>query len=183
MRSWTLLWSATVVWLGIGSLTAADRTKDGTIRTISQGQRVDVKRHLEDGKFTIVEFFHDDWTPDGLELSAKIEAQVRARDDMVLRRIKIPSWGSPVARQYGITHLPHYRFWDPDGKLVKQYSPEDADRAPASNDPGSAPSRNRGPSARLSAPKILTISTGQEVAIQQNLVPGHHTLIEFYADW
>ena len=175
-----LAWILTaLVGLGAEPILGADTTADSRIREISRGENVDVKRHLVPGKYTIVEFFHDDWSPDGLDLSAKIEAQVRGSDDMVLRRIRVPEWNVPVARQYGITQLPHYKFWDPDGRLVKEYSPKDANRAPTAATAKAFETRKATPKVA----KILTISTGREVAIKEHLVRGQHTLIEFYADW
>ena len=168
-----------LVGLGGAPLHGADTPADARIREISRGEKVDVKRHLVPGKYTIVAFFHDDWSSDGLDLSAKIEAQVRGRDDMVLRRIKVPEWNAPVARQYGITSLPHYKFWNSGGRLVKEYSPKDANRAPTAATAKAFETRKRTPTAA----KILTISTGREVAIKEHLVRGQHTLIEFYADW
>lgn len=43
-----------------------------------------------------------------------------SHDDLVLRRVDIHDWESPVARQYGIDRLPNFRLYGPDGTLIAE---------------------------------------------------------------
>lgn len=153
------------------------------IQTISEGGRVDLHRHLEVGKYVIFEFYDDNWSPGGLELSAKIERQVRRADDILLKRIWVPSWHAPALGQHRVTALPHYKFYDRTGQLMKQFSPEDATNAPPVT--RASPTFNFGGATGASpyVPKVKTISNGETVDIKDHLAKGQHTVVYFYADW
>jgi hypothetical protein len=55
---------------------------------------------------------------------------VERRPDLALRRVDINrpgaegiDWKSPVARQFGITSLPHVKVFGPDKKLIAEGDP------------------------------------------------------------
>lgn len=82
------------------------------IRTVSKGQAVDLDEHLEDGSWTIIQFTAP-WCPGCRQLEPRLEALVKARGTVRLRRIDIRDWDSPVARQHGIQSIP--QLWLHDG--------------------------------------------------------------------
>jgi hypothetical protein len=43
---------------------------------------------------------------------------------MVLRKIKLQNWESPVAGQYNIDSIPHFILFGPDGKEIKRGGPD-----------------------------------------------------------
>ena len=45
---------------------------------------------------------------------------VKSSDNLVLRRINIVKWRSPVAQQYRVGSVPHFMLYDESGRLVKQ---------------------------------------------------------------
>lgn len=42
-----------------------------------------------------------------MDLGPQVEALAKSRDDVVLRIIDIDTWKSPVAREHGISSIPH----------------------------------------------------------------------------
>lgn len=42
-----------------------------------------------------------------MDLGPQVEALANSRDDVVLRIIDIDTWKSPVAREHGISSIPH----------------------------------------------------------------------------
>ncbi|RME88418.1 MAG: hypothetical protein D6785_00890 [Planctomycetota bacterium] len=53
-------------------------------------------------------------------MGPRVEAKILKSKDLVLRKINIMKWTSPVAEQYKIESIPHFMIFDPKGKLVKQ---------------------------------------------------------------
>jgi len=49
-----------------------------------------------------------------------LEALVKRRSDVTLRRVDIGSWDSPVARQFGVKRLPDLLLYDSDGRMVER---------------------------------------------------------------
>ena len=47
-----------------------------------------------------------------------MEALANARDDVFLRKVDIVSWGSPVAKQFGLNSIPHLVLYE-DGREVQ----------------------------------------------------------------
>ena len=172
-----------------GALPGVRADDSNKIRTIvTRGERVDLKGYLLKGKYTLFEFYAD-WSPAWKKMAPEIEAKIKSADDVVLRRINVRTWTSPVVSQHRITAIPHYKLYDPAGKLMKEYSPAGA----TTLDPGSR-KRDRSKPGSLGVttytpPKshvarVLTISpNGARVDLKKHLVKGQYTLFEFYANW
>lgn len=90
----------------------ASRKKPG-----ARGGPVDLKRLLVPGKVTIVDFYAD-WCGPCRVIGPKLEALANASGDVVLRKVDIVKWGSPVARQFGLRSIPSVRVYDRKGNLV-----------------------------------------------------------------
>lgn len=82
------------------------------IRTVSNGESVELFDLLDDGEWTIVQFTAP-WCPGCKQLEPRLEAAIRERGNVRLRRVNIRDWSSPVARQYGIESIP--QLWLHDG--------------------------------------------------------------------
>ena len=152
------------------------------IRTIvRRGERVALEGFLLKGKYTLFEFYAD-WSPAWKKMAPEVEAKIKSGDDVVLRRINVRSWNSPVVSQHRITAIPHYKLYDPAGKLMKEYSPVGATTAgPGSRKSDRSSSRK---SPKGYAPKVLNISpNGARVDLKKHLAKGKYTLFEFYANW
>ncbi len=178
-----------------GALPGVRADDSNKIRTIvTRGERVDLKGYLLKGKYTLFEFYAD-WSPAWKKMKPELEAKIKSGDDVVLRRINVRSWTSPVVSQHRITAIPHYKLYDQAGKLMKEYSPAGA----STLDPATRKKRDRSKSGSLGittytppesdppkrrAAKVLTISpNGARVDLKKHLVKGQYTLFEFYANW
>lgn len=49
-----------------------------------------------------------------------MEAKVLKSQDLVMRKINIMNWNTPVVEQYNIDSIPHFMIFDPKGKLIKR---------------------------------------------------------------
>jgi len=101
-------------------------TAASTEKIIGHGAELNLKDHLVSGKTVIFDFFSE-FCPPCRKISpllARLDAQ---RDDLVVVKIDINrkgvtgiDWGSPVARQYNLQSIPHFKIYSPEGKLVAE---------------------------------------------------------------
>ncbi len=75
------------------------------------GARVDVERHLEDGKVGIV-FFHAPWSKTSSRYRAELENWAKGRTDVIVLGVTVPSMTAPVAKQYGLKQVPAFFVYD-----------------------------------------------------------------------
>ncbi|NCO41587.1 MAG: hypothetical protein AUJ96_26525 [Armatimonadetes bacterium CG2_30_66_41] len=87
------------------------------------GQEVDLPKLLVKGKTTLVDFYSP-FCPPCREIAPKLEALDAKREDLVVVKVDINrpgvqgiDWGSPAARQFKLSSIPHFTIYDPDGKL------------------------------------------------------------------
>ena len=97
------------------------------VKVITHGQRVDLADHLVAGKINIIDFYAD-WCGPCRMAGPQLEKMAKDDPDVVLRKIDIVNWGTPVTKQFSITSIPHIQVYDGKGKLVGD----------AGSDPGSA---------------------------------------------
>jgi thiol-disulfide isomerase/thioredoxin len=85
---------------------------------ISEGGRaVDLARITVPGKVTIVDFYAD-WCGPCRRISPELDRMARGDADVVLRKVDIVKWGTPVTAQYGIRSVPSVRVYDRSGRPV-----------------------------------------------------------------
>lgn len=100
-------------------------SSETTVEVISTGTKVDLKEHLQVNRYVIFDFYADwsapsrKWGPIVARLAADYP------DRIALKRIKIKSWGTPVAIQYNLKQLPYMQLYSPDGKRKRRGHPRD----------------------------------------------------------
>jgi thiol-disulfide isomerase/thioredoxin len=93
------------------------------VKTIGHGERVNLADHIVQGKTTIVDFYSEFCGP-CRQISPLIEKFAHSRNDVAVVKVDINrpgvqgiDWDSPVARQYGLTSVPNFKVYGPDGQL------------------------------------------------------------------
>jgi thiol-disulfide isomerase/thioredoxin len=83
------------------------------------GKQVDLARVVVPGKITIVDFYAE-WCGPCRRISPLLEQMARSDADVVLRKIDIVKWQTPVTAQYAIRSVPNIRVFDRSGRMVGQ---------------------------------------------------------------
>ena len=90
---------------------------------IAKGQEVNVADYLVPGKITIVDFYSE-YCPPCRAIAPKLVNLHKSRDDIAVVKVDINrpgvkgiDWESPVAQQYQLHSIPHFKIYGPDGKL------------------------------------------------------------------
>ena len=88
------------------------------IRIISNGgQQANLPSLLAEGKITIVDFYAE-WCGPCRRLSPQLEQLAKDNPDVVLLKIDIANWGTPVVEQFGIHSIPNVRVFGRDKQQV-----------------------------------------------------------------
>jgi thiol-disulfide isomerase/thioredoxin len=87
------------------------------------GQPINLSDYLVPGKTTIFDF-HSEYCGPCREIAPKMEKLHETHGDVAVVDIDINrpdvkgiDWTSPVAQQYGLQSIPHFKIYGPDGKL------------------------------------------------------------------
>ena len=95
-----------------GARIRAAAHQEDRIKIISNGgEEVDLASLLTPGKITIVDFYAD-WCGPCKRLSPHLEKLAKNDPDILLLKIDIVNWGTPVVRQFGIQSVPHVRVFN-----------------------------------------------------------------------
>lgn len=93
------------------------------------GQTVAIKPFLRKGKTNIVDFFSRNCPP-CMALSPRLERLAQARADINVVKLDIDrpgspeiDWQSPLARQFSLQSIPHFKIYDGKGRLLQQGDP------------------------------------------------------------
>ncbi len=108
--------------LGTAALLAA-ASKGTKPQLISQGAPVKLESYAVAGKTTIFDFYSE-FCPPCRAISPALEKLHTTRDDVVVVKVDINrpgiqgiDWKSPVAQQFKLQSIPHFKVYGPDGKL------------------------------------------------------------------
>ena len=75
------------------------------------GEQVELPSMLTEGKITIVDFYAE-WCGPCRRISPRLEQFVKQDPDVVLLKIDIVNWNTPVTQQFGIKSVPNMRVFD-----------------------------------------------------------------------
>lgn len=102
---------------------AGGKVKPAKPERIAFGQEVALADHVVVGKTTVFDFTSN-YCPPCREIAPLLDRLHETRDDIVVVAIDINregvkgiDWKSPVARQYSLNSIPHFKVFGPDGKL------------------------------------------------------------------
>lgn len=94
------------------------------VRTISHGEEVELTDYLVPGQKVIFDFTSE-YCPPCRMIGPLVEQVAQERDDVVLVKVDINrpdvqgiDWVSPVARQYDLGGIPHFKIYGPEGDLI-----------------------------------------------------------------
>lgn len=107
----------------LATIAAAPSAKSDKPQHISMGQPVQIADYVVKGKTTIFDF-SSEYCPPCRAIAPKLAALHAKRSDIVVVTVDINrpdvkgiDWKSPVARQYDLHSIPHFKVFGPDGKL------------------------------------------------------------------
>ncbi len=90
---------------------------------ISHGEEINLKDHLVNGQITVVDFFSQ-YCPPCRQISPLLEQLDQKRPDVTVVKVDINrpdvsgiDWQSPVARQFELHSIPHFKVFASDGTL------------------------------------------------------------------
>ena len=123
--------SANAVTKGASARAAADddaRVKatlqEGKVRIVSNGgAQVDLASLLTLGKITIVDFYAE-WCGPCRRIGPQLEQMAQTDPDVVLLKIDIVNWNTPVTSQFGIQSVPNVRVFGRNGAQVGDATPD-----------------------------------------------------------
>src|SRR5688500_2681082 len=105
------------------------RVKTAKPERIAQGAEVKITDYLVPGKTTIFDFTSE-YCPPCRAVAPHVDKLHATRDDIVVVKVDINrptfkgiDWSSPVAKQYEVGSVPHFKVYDPEGKLVAEGKP------------------------------------------------------------
>ncbi len=112
--------------LATPGLAAGQHNKGEKPLSISQGQKVELTDFLVTGKTTIFEFTSE-YCPPCRAYAEPLLALHQQGSDLAVVKVDINrpeyhkiDWKSPVAEQYGMNSIPHFKVFGPDGKLIAE---------------------------------------------------------------
>lgn len=131
MKNFRLL-LVSLVALTLGSAFAfaeEARVKPAKPEHIARGAKVKITDYLVPGKTTIFDFTSE-YCPPCRAVAPHLEKLHATRDDIVVVKVDINrpdfkgiDWSSPVAKQYELGSVPHFKVYDAEGKLVAEGKP------------------------------------------------------------
>lgn len=108
---------------------AGTHVKGAKPLVISQGAPVNLADFLVAGKITIFDFTSEYCPPCRgyaeplLHLHQRRAEVAVVKVDINRSEVHRIDWDSPVAKQFGLGSIPHFKVYDPDGKLIADDRP------------------------------------------------------------
>ncbi len=108
------------------SFAADTHVKGDKPARIAMGEQVQLSDYLVPGKITIFDFTSQ-FCPPCRAIAPHVEKLHLTRDDIAVVSVDINrpgvqgiDWKSPVAQQYNMHSIPHFKVFGPDGKLIAE---------------------------------------------------------------
>jgi thiol-disulfide isomerase/thioredoxin len=99
------------------------------VNAANPGERLSADSFIVPGKTTITDFYSVFCGP-CMRIAPILEELAKRRSDIVVRKVDINrrgvrgiDWGSPLARQYGLQSIPHFKIYGADGNLLAEGDP------------------------------------------------------------
>jgi len=96
----------------------------GSVNADNPGEKINLEDYLKAGKTNIVDFYSD-FCPPCRKISPLLSKLDAKKDDIVIIKVDINrkgvrgiDWGSPLARQFNLSSIPHFKIYDGSGKLL-----------------------------------------------------------------
>jgi thiol-disulfide isomerase/thioredoxin len=115
-----------VFTVAVSAPAAGTHLKGAKPLRIAQGREVSLADFLVPGKITIFDFTSEYCPPCRgyaeplLLLHQKRDAVAVVKVDINRSEVHKIDWDSPVARQYGMQSIPHFKIYGPDGQLMAE---------------------------------------------------------------
>lgn len=108
------------------ALAADTHAKGAEPLHISMGQTVQLADYLVPGKTTVFDFYSK-YCPPCMRIAPGVKKLHETRDDIAVVEVDINrpdiegiDWQSPVAREFQLDSIPHFKIYGPDGKLKSE---------------------------------------------------------------
>ena len=115
--------------LATSALAVGTHVKGQKPIVISQGAEVALAEFLVPGKYTVFDFTSE-YCPPCRAYAEPLLALHQQRNDIAVVKVDINrseihkiDWDSPVAKQYELHSIPHFKIYGPDGALVAADQP------------------------------------------------------------
>jgi thiol-disulfide isomerase/thioredoxin len=105
---------------------AGNHTKGAEVAQVSQGAEINLADYVVTGKTTIFDFSSDfcgpcrAYTQPLAQLHAKRADVAVVRVDINRPGLRGIDWKSPVAREFQLESIPHFKVYGPDGKMIAE---------------------------------------------------------------
>lgn len=102
------------------------KTKGAEPREISMGQEVKLTDYLVPGKITIFDFYSH-YCPPCMAEAPRVKKLHETRADVAVVEVDVNrpgvkgiDWSSPVVKEFQLDSIPHFKVFNPDGKLMAE---------------------------------------------------------------
>jgi len=123
-RPWMLL--IVVLLAVLAYVFLAQRNRSHAVNAHDPGAELAIENYLHKGKTNIVDFYSE-YCPPCRKISPLLQKLGRKRPDLAIlqvdinrKGIKSIDWSSPLARQYELNSVPHFKIYDGAGNLLKE---------------------------------------------------------------
>lgn len=100
-----------------------------TINADQPGATVKIREFVVPGQITVFDFYSE-YCPPCMRIAPVLAQLAADRPDLVVRKVDINrpgvvgiDWASPVAQQYGLHSIPHFKIYAADGSLMAEGDP------------------------------------------------------------
>jgi thiol-disulfide isomerase/thioredoxin len=91
----------------------------GVTKVSNGGQSVDLNSLMPAGKITVVDFYAD-WCGPCRSIAPHLEKLAKENPNVVLVKVDIVKWGTPVTKQHNINSVPNIRVFDRNRRPMGQ---------------------------------------------------------------
>lgn len=114
---------AAIALAPLASIAGGKKVKPAKPDHIAFGQEVQIADYAVEGKTTVFDFTSE-FCPPCVAIAPRLDKLHATRDDIAVVKVDINrsgvrgiDWKSPVAQQYKLRSIPHFKVYGPDGKL------------------------------------------------------------------